>query len=126
MELYPLKFKPIFCYRIWGGDKLKNILNKKYKEDLVGESWEISDVKGFETTVSEGGFKGTTLNELMVKFKASLLGEAVYEKFGCVFPLLIKFIDAKTPLSIQVHPNNKLAKERHNSFGKNEMWYIMQ
>ena len=126
MQLYPLKFEPIFCYRIWGGDKLKKVLIKDYQEASIGESWEISDVDGFNTVVADGALKGKTINDLISKYTSDLLGESVYEKFGNEFPLLIKFIDAKTPLSIQVHPNDELAKERHNSFGKNEMWYIME
>ena len=126
MKLYPLKFTPIFKYRIWGGDKLKTKLNKKYTEENIGESWEISDVSGDETIVEEGSLKGKTLKELTQQFKGDFVGNAVYEKFGEAFPLLIKFIDAKTPLSIQVHPSNEIAKQRHNSFGKNEMWYVMQ
>jgi len=122
----PLKFQPLFKYRIWGGDKLKTQLHKNYEGDNIGESWEISDVENDETQVLEGDFKGYTLKALIKEFKGEFLGESVYEQFGESFPLLIKFIDAKTPLSIQVHPNNKMAKERHNSFGKNEMWYIMQ
>ena len=126
IQLYPLKFTPIFCYRIWGGDKLKTVFNKNYQEESIGESWEISDVEGFNTVVAEGHFKEDTINNLITKFKSDLLGKSVYEKFGDELPLLIKLIDAKTPLSIQVHPSNELAKERHDSFGKNEMWYIMQ
>ncbi|MEP1486976.1 MAG: type I phosphomannose isomerase catalytic subunit [Algibacter sp.] len=126
MSLYPLKFNPVYSYRIWGGEKLKTVLNKQYEEDLIGESWEISDVEDNETTVSEGELKGLTLRQLAEQFKGDFVGHKVYENFGTEFPLLIKFIDAKTPLSIQVHPSNELAKERHNSFGKNEMWYIMQ
>jgi len=126
MELYPLKFNPVYSYRIWGGDKLKTVLNKKYDEDSIGESWEISDVAENETEVTEGSLKGKTLKQLIKRFKGEFVGENVYKNFGDDFPLLIKFIDAKTPLSIQVHPSNELAKERHNSFGKNEMWYVMQ
>jgi mannose-6-phosphate isomerase len=126
MQLYPLKFSPIFCYRIWGGDKLKTVLNKNYQEESVGESWEISDVEEFNTVVAEGELKGETINNLITKFTSDFLGKSVYQNFGEEFPLLIKFIDAKTPLSIQVHPSNELAKVRHNSFGKNEMWYIME
>lgn len=126
MKLYPLKFSPIFKYRIWGGEKLKTKLNKKYTAENIGESWEISDVSGDETIVEEGSLQGKTLRELTLQFKGDFVGNAVYEKFGEEFPLLIKFIDAKTPLSIQVHPSNEIAKERHNSFGKNEMWYVMQ
>lgn len=125
-KLYPLKFNPVYSYRIWGGEKLKTVLNKDYSEDLIGESWEISDVEDNETQVSEGALKGKTLRELTDIYKSDFVGDKVYKQFGNEFPLLIKFIDAKTPLSIQVHPSNELAKVRHNSFGKNEMWYIMQ
>ncbi|RED43132.1 mannose-6-phosphate isomerase type 1 [Winogradskyella eximia] len=126
MKLYPLKFNPVYSYRIWGGDKLKTVLNKDYTQDSIGESWEISDVENNETLVSEGPLKGKSLKELITEFKGELVGDNVYKTFGNDFPLLIKFIDAKTPLSIQVHPSNELAKERHNSFGKNEMWYVME
>ncbi|OYX26156.1 MAG: mannose-6-phosphate isomerase [Flavobacteriales bacterium 32-35-8] len=125
-QLYPLKFQPIYTYRIWGGDKLKTVLNKEYDEDFIGESWEISDVEDNETKVSGGVLEGKTLRDLIKAYKEAFVGSKVYEAFGDEFPLLIKFLDAKTPLSIQVHPSNELAKERHNSFGKNEMWYIMQ
>lgn len=126
MELYPLKFNPVYSYRIWAGDKLKTVLNKDYSQNSIGESWEISDVENNETLVSEGPLKGKSLKELITKYKGELVGNSVYKIFGNDFPLLIKFIDAKTPLSIQVHPSNQLAKERHNSFGKNEMWYVME
>ena len=126
MKLYPLQFTPLYKYRIWGGEKLKTELNKQYTEENIGESWEISDVSGDETVVAQGTLKGKTLRDLIKEFKGDFVGKAVYEKFGEDFPLLIKFIDAKTPLSIQVHPSNEVAKKRHNSFGKNEMWYVMQ
>ena len=126
MKLYPLKFSPLYKYRIWGGEKLKTQLNKVYTEESIGESWEISDVSGDETQVLNGDLQGKTLKDLIKEFKGDFVGEHVYNEFRNEFPLLIKFIDAKTPLSIQVHPNNKIAKERHNSFGKNEMWYVMQ
>jgi mannose-6-phosphate isomerase len=125
MQLYPLEFQPVYKYRMWGGNKLKTVLNKVYDEENVGESWEISDVEDDETVVKNGLLKGLTLRELSDKFGADLLGEKVYKTFGTEFPLLIKFIDAKTPLSVQVHPHDHIAKERHDSFGKNEMWYIM-
>ena len=126
MKLEPLKFTPVFKYRLWGGEKLKSVLNKDYSETNIGESWEISDVEDSKTVVANGVFKGKTLKDLIEIHKEEFLGKAVYEKFGNDFPLLIKFIDAKTPLSIQVHPGNEVAKERHNSFGKNEMWYVME
>ncbi|PKG51096.1 MULTISPECIES: type I phosphomannose isomerase catalytic subunit [Olleya] len=126
MKLYPLTFTPVFSYRIWGGDKLKTVLNKSYSQESIGESWEISDIKDSETVVNNGYLKGQKLKEIINTFKGDFVGQKVYDAFGNDFPLLIKFIDAKTPLSIQVHPNNQLAKQRHNAFGKNEMWYVMQ
>jgi mannose-6-phosphate isomerase len=125
MQLYPLKFIPISKHKIWGGDKLKTELNKNFTENNIGESWEISDVDGDPSIVSAGALQGKTLRELSEQFTSKLLGNKVYEQFGVQFPLLIKFIDAKTPLSIQVHPHDEIAKTRHNSFGKNEMWYIL-
>jgi mannose-6-phosphate isomerase len=125
MSLYPLKFTPISKYRMWGGDKLNTVLNKQFEQQQVGESWEISDVKGEQTLVANGSLSGKTLKELISTYQSELVGTNVYDKFGADFPLLIKFIDAKTPLSIQVHPHDHIAKERHDSFGKNEMWYIM-
>jgi mannose-6-phosphate isomerase len=125
MKLYPLQFQPIFKYRIWGGNKLKTVLKKEFSGENIGESWEISDVKGDETIVLNGSLQGSTLKQLIQQFKGELMGQKVYTSFGDKFPLLIKIIDAKTPLSIQVHPNDEVAKKRHNSFGKNEMWYVM-
>jgi mannose-6-phosphate isomerase len=110
---------------MWGGDKLNTVLNKQFEQQQVGESWEISDVKGEQTLVTNGSLSGKTLKELISTYQSKLVGKNVYDKFGTDFPLLIKFIDAKTPLSIQVHPHDHIAKELHNSFGKNEMWYIM-
>ena len=120
-----MKFTPVFCYRIWGGEKLKTLLKKNYSEDSIGESWEISAVEGYETLVSEGPEKGRNLRQLIEEYKGALLGNRVYERFGNEFPLLIKYIDAAKPLSVQVHPGDELARQRHDSFGKNEMWYIM-
>ena len=125
MALYPLKFTPLSKYRIWGGNKLNTVLNKGFKEENIGESWEISGVAGDETLVSEGILAGKSLKQLIQEYQDKLVGKHVYDAFQDQFPLLIKFIDAKTPLSIQVHPHDSIARERHQSFGKNEMWYIM-
>ncbi len=122
---YPIKFRPILKKRIWGGDKLVNILNKKSQKRNIGESWELSDVEGDTSIVVNGKLKGKSLQYLMSTYKSALVGKKVYKKFGKRFPLLIKFIDAREALSIQLHPDDKLAKERHNSFGKTEMWYVM-
>ncbi|MEM6721962.1 MAG: type I phosphomannose isomerase catalytic subunit [Bacteroidota bacterium] len=126
MTLHPLKFEPIYKERIWGGNKLHTQLNKNISGEAIGESWELSDVKDEPSVVANGAFKGKTLQELSETFQDELLGKKVYDAFGTKFPLLIKYIDAKSDLSIQVHPNDQLAKERHNSFGKTEMWYVMQ
>jgi len=124
--LYPLKFNPILKEKIWGGQKLKTVLNKVSDLPNIGESWEISDVDGDTSIVSQGKLKGASLKQLIETYKADLIGQKNYKIFGNKFPLLIKFIDAKEDLSIQLHPNDKLAAARHNSFGKTEMWYVMQ
>lgn len=123
---YPIKFKPILQDKIWGGSKLRDLLNKDTKQDNVGESWEISGVKDSISVVDNGSEKGKNITELISEYKGDLVGEHIYTSFGKDFPLLIKFIDAKTDLSVQLHPNDELAKQRHNSFGKTEMWYVMQ
>ncbi len=123
---YPIKFQPILKDKIWGGDKLVNNLNKKSNLKDIGESWEISDVEGDVSVVENGPLKGRSLKELLETYKGDLLGKNNFANFGTNFPLLIKFIDAKQDLSVQVHPNDELSKMRHNSFGKTEMWYIMQ
>lgn len=126
MNLYPLKFKPILKERIWGGNKLKSVLNKETNLEFIGESWEISDVENDVSVVKNGFLNGQTLHEIQNKLKADLIGEKNYRVFKDKFPILIKFIDAKEDLSIQLHPNDELAAKRHNSFGKTEMWYVMQ
>lgn len=125
MSLYPLKFEPILMKRLWGGTRLGTVLGKAVKEDKVGESWEISGVKDHVSIVSNGVYKGLKLTELITRFSEDLLGERVLSEFGNEFPILIKFIDAKKDLSIQLHPDDTLAKKRHNSLGKTEMWYVM-
>ena len=120
-----IKFEPILKEKIWGGDKLYQILDKKALTTNIGESWEISSVTGNVSVISNGALKGLNLQQLIQKYKGNLLGEKIYDTFGENFPLLVKFIDAKKDLSIQVHPNDKMAKEKHNSLGKTEMWYIM-
>ncbi len=124
-NLYPLKFHPILKERLWGGTRLGTQLNKPITSDITGESWELSGVRGDVSLVSNGALEGTSLNTLIQSRANELLGASVVERFGKEFPILIKFIDAKQDLSIQLHPNDALAKERHNSFGKTEMWYIM-
>ena len=123
--MYPLKFRPILKERLWGGEKLRNVLGKPIQSDNTGESWELSAVKGDVSIIENGELSGTSLQELIDLEKGALLGKGVYERFGNEFPILIKFIDAKKDLSIQLHPDDALAKERHNCCGKTEMWYVM-
>ena len=119
------KFKPILKSMLWGGDKIIPYKGIESNKSSVGESWEISGVKENESVVAEGPDAGMKLPELIARDKAALLGQSNYERFGKEFPLLIKFIDARQDLSIQVHPNDKLAWERHQSKGKTEMWYVV-
>lgn len=122
---YPLHFQPILKERIWGGDKLKS-LGKNIPNDNIGESWEISMIDNDVNIVANGIYQNKSLAELINLFPNEILGSKVYQKYGKQFPLLFKFLDAKTDLSIQLHPNDELARTRHNSFGKTEMWYVMQ
>ena len=126
-DLYPLKFKTIFKDKIWGGQKIKTILGKDFDPlPNCGETWELSGVEGNISTVSNGALIDQPLTELINKYQDRLVGQGIYQKYGNEFPLLVKFIDANDDLSIQVHPNDQLAKQRHDSFGKTEMWYIIQ
>lgn len=124
-QLYPLKFQPILKEKVWGGNKLQTLLNKD-ADGEIGESWEISGVEDDVSTVKNGPLKGKKLDWLLQEYKEELVGEQVYQRFGNTFPLLFKFIDADQNLSVQVHPEDFIAKQRHNSFGKTEMWYILQ
>ncbi|MEL7530380.1 MAG: type I phosphomannose isomerase catalytic subunit [Bacteroidota bacterium] len=125
--LYPLRFRTIFKDKIWGGQKIQTILHKDFSPlPNCGETWEISGVDGNVSIVAEGALAGQSLKQLIQSYQGQLLGQSVYDRFGDSFPLLVKFIDANADLSIQVHPDDALAKERHNSFGKTEMWYIFQ
>ena len=121
----PLKFKALLKQTIWGGDKIIPFKHLDDHLENVGESWEISGVPGNETVVSDGEYAGKKLNELVIEQKDKLVGKANYERFGDEFPLLIKFIDARQDLSIQVHPTDEIAKRQGKERGKTEMWYIM-
>lgn len=124
--LYPLKFKPIYQYRLWGGNKLRDILHKMDAPEMTGESWEISCVEDAISVVKDGFLEGNDLRELIEVYMGDLVGDSVYEKYGLEFPLLVKLIDASQVLSVQVHPDDKLALERHHANGKTELWHIIQ
>lgn len=119
------KFEPLLKQTLWGGEKIIPFKGLSSNMHNVGESWEISGVKDSETVVSEGPMKGMRLNELVAEMKEKLVGKDNYQRFGNEFPLLIKFIDARQDLSIQVHPSDEVARRQGNPHGKTEMWYIM-
>lgn len=121
----PFKFVPYLKPVLWGGDKIAPFKGVESDCDNIGESWEISGVPGHESVVSEGPDKGLKLPQLVAKYGEALMGRRVMEKYGATFPLLIKLIDAKKDLSVQVHPDDELARRRHDSLGKTEMWYIV-
>jgi mannose-6-phosphate isomerase len=125
-QLYPLKFKPIIKDKIWGGTRLRRILNKRCKTDKAGESWEISGYPGNISKVKNGFLAGNSLEELIEVYMGDLVGDSIFEKFGIFFPLLVKFIDANDVLSIQVHPGDELALKQFGSYGKTEMWYVIE
>lgn len=137
LMLYPLTFRPIFKEKLWGGQKIHTVLAKDFAQGSAtrlpncGETWEVSGVmegssRANISIVANGPLQGQALDELVKQHKADLVGRHVYDQFGDQFPLLVKFIDANDDLSIQVHPNDALARERHQGSGKTEMWYIMQ
>lgn len=126
MEIYPLKFHPIYKQRLWGGNKLRTVLGKDVQGEGIGESWELSGVPGDISVVYNGKYAGTSLTDLIGAYPEALLGRTVLQQFGTEFPILIKFIDARLDLSVQLHPGDDLARLRHDSFGKTEMWYIME
>jgi mannose-6-phosphate isomerase len=125
MNLYPLKFEPLLKSIIWGGDEICKFKHLTPLQDGIGESWEISGVEGNVSVVANGELKGQKLDDIISEYKDRLVGKHIFEKFGATFPLLIKFIDARDNLSIQVHPDDELGMKRHNSFGKTEMWYVI-
>lgn len=125
MQLYPILCISAFKEKVWGGDRLKTVLGKNSADGLIGESWEISGVEGTVSQVANGFYQGKSINELIQEFQGDFVGKKVYEKYGNRFPLLFKFIDAREDLSVQLHPDDEIAGKRHNTFGKTEMWYVL-
>ena len=124
--LYPLKFTPIYKTKVWGGNKIRTIKNDNSTPDNCGESWEISGVQEDISIISNGRLKGNSLEEIIEIYMGELVGEKVFDKFGVEFPILMKIINSNENLSIQVHPDNDTANERHNAWGKSELWYIIE
>lgn len=126
MNLYPLKFKPIAKEMVWGGFRLVKLFGKDFDDGKkIGESWELSAVQKNLSQVVNGFLKGNNIEELVEIYMGELVGEKVYERFGVEFPLLVKLIDATETLSVQVHPNDETAAERHDAYGKTELWYVL-
>jgi len=126
-ELYPLKFETVLKEKVWGGNALATHFNKKTNgSNHIGESWELSAIADDQSVISNGFLAGNNIEEVIEVYMGDITGDQLYEKFGNEFPLLIKFIEAQEDLSIQVHPNDNLAKKRHKAYGKSEMWYILE
>jgi len=126
VNLYPLKFKPIAKEMVWGGSRLAKLFGKPFDAGKkIGESWELSGVQKNLSQVSNSFLKGNNVEELVEIYMGELVGEKVYEQFGVEFPLLVKLIDATETLSVQVHPDDETAAQRHNAYGKTEMWYVL-
>ncbi len=125
--LYPLKFDPIYKKRIWGGNNLRNKYNRLHPADMpVGESWEISGMQENLSVVTNGFLAGNDIQEVIEVYMGDLVGDHIYLKYGIEFPVLLKLLNAQDILSIQVHPDDELAIERHGAYGKTEMWYVME
>ena len=124
-KIYPLKFKPIIKDKIWGGTRLKTVLNKKCKTNKAGESWEISGFPGSVSKVDRGFLAGNSLEELIEVYMGDLVGDRIFNMFGTLFPLLIKFLDAEDILSVQVHPDEQTCQRLGKGEPKTECWYIV-
>ena len=125
VPLYPLRFEPIYKTTIWGGDKILALKDMQPNGENLGESWEVSGVQDNVSVVADGYLKGTSLTELIQKYKEIFVGETVYQRYGNQFPLLFKFIDAHDDLSVQVHPDDEIARKHCQSNGKTEFWYVI-
>lgn len=126
IEQAPIVFAPSLKSVIWGGSRICSYKGIPQPDAKIGESWEVSALPGHESVVESGPYAGSKLSELVAAFGAELLGDAVAERYGGKFPLLVKFLDASSYLSVQVHPCDAIAMARHNSAGKTEMWYVVE
>lgn len=120
-----ITFEPLLKQTIWGGDRIKEVKRLGTAPDHVGESWEVSGVEGSVSVIANGAYRGRRLDDVLAELKGDLVGKKNYECFGDDFPLLVKFIDAHGDLSIQVHPNDELARRHGEKRGKTEMWFVM-
>ena len=126
MKLYPFLFEPNLHSVVWGGNQLRPYKGLTPSQEPIGESWEVSAVPSSTSIISNGECKGRKLTDVIDEYPEAILGKAVNEKYGGKLPLLVKFIDAKRDLSIQVHPNDEMAQREHGKMGKSEMWYVIK
>lgn len=124
-EMYPLLFRPNLKTLVWGGHRLQPYKGLKLTDEPIGESWEVSSVPGSESIISNGEYEGLSIDKLIERFGSAILGEKVARQYGHQLPLLMKLIDADRDLSIQVHPNDEMARRVHGKMGKSEMWYVI-
>lgn len=126
MQLYPLLFEPNLHTVVWGGSQLRPFKGLEPSDEPIGESWEISAVPTSTSIICNGELKGRDLITVINGNPDAILGKKVNEKYHGRLPLLVKFIDAKRDLSIQVHPNDEMAMREHGKMGKSEMWYVIK
>ena len=126
MTLYPLLFVPNLHSVVWGGNQLRPYKGLEPSDEPIGESWEVSAVPSSTSIISNGIYKGKDLISVINEQSEAILGKKVNEKYDGKLPLLVKFIDAKRDLSIQVHPNDEMAMREHGKMGKTEMWYVIK
>ena len=126
MKYYPLLFQPNLHEVVWGGNKLRPYKGMEPTTEPIGESWEVSAVPSSTSIISNGEWKGKDLISVINEHPEDILGKSVNQKYQGKLPLLVKFIDAKKDLSIQVHPNDEMAMREHGKMGKSEMWYIIK
>jgi mannose-6-phosphate isomerase len=123
--LYPLKFQPVYKQIVWGGTNIQKFFKRDIPFDKVGESWELCCREDGMSLVNSGEFAGRTLQNMIEEFGEDILGTDVFDRYGELFPLLIKIIDANDKLSVQVHPNDAYARQSGEQNGKNELWYVI-
>ena len=123
--MYPLLFAPNFHVVVWGGDRLRPYKGLPVTDETIGESWEVSAVPGSVSVINNGAWAGRDLVSVVSEMPEAILGKEVARRFHGQLPLLVKFIDARKDLSIQVHPNDEMAQRIHGKMGKSEMWYII-
>ena len=126
MPLYPFLFHPNLHTVVWGGHRLQVYKGLQSTDEPIGESWEVSAVPSSTSIISNGSFAGRDIISVISEYPEDILGKAVNEKYHGQLPLLVKFIDAKRDLSIQVHPNDEMAQREHGKMGKSEMWYVIK